>query len=83
MKDRKIRNRRGLETKTLSNDIQERLELIDNDMDLKLQTLGCILSGTKACPEEFHQLYVQPLLDAGLALEHSLAMLVEGLILPN
>lgn len=83
MKDRKIRTRRGAENKALSKDIRERLELIDKHMDLKLQTLGYIFSGTKDDPEEFHQFYVQPLLDAGLALEHSLAVLVEGLLLPN
>ena len=83
MKDRKIRTRGNAETKPLSRDIHERLESIDKDMDLKLQTLGYIFSGTKDYEEEFHQLYVQPLLDSGLTLEDSLAMLVEGVLLPN
>jgi len=83
MKDRKFRMDNRTETKVLSEDIRERLELIDKDMDLKLQTLANIFSGTKDCPEEFHQLYVQPLLEAGLNLEDSLEMLVEGVIRPN
>jgi hypothetical protein len=83
MKDRKIRIRSSADTKGLSKNIDERLDLIDKDMDLKLQTLGCIFSGTKDYPEEFHQLYVQPLLNAGLTLEDSLEMLVDGVLLPN
>jgi hypothetical protein len=51
--DCKIRKRRGLKTKALSKDIHKRLELIDNDVDRKLQTLGYIFSGTQDCPEEF------------------------------
>ena len=83
MKDRKFRMDNRTETKVLSEDIRERLELIDKDMDLKLQTLANIFSGTKDCPEEFHQLYVQPLLESGLNLEDSLEMLVKGVIRPN
>jgi hypothetical protein len=83
MKDRKFRMNNSTKTKVVSNDIHERLELIDKDMDLKLQTLANIFSGTKDYPEEFHQLYVQPLLESGLNLEDSLEMLVEGVIRPN
>jgi hypothetical protein len=83
MKVRKISVNNGTETKVKSKEIRERLEVIDKDMDLKLQTLANIFSGTKDYAEEFHQLYVQPLLESGLSLEDSLEMLVEGVILPN
>jgi hypothetical protein len=83
MKDRKTRIRSIANSKGLSEDIRDRLDPIDEDTNLKLQTLGCIFSGTKDYPEEFHQLYVQPLLDAGLTLENSLEMLVDGVLLPN
>lgn len=83
MKDRKFRMTNSTETKVVSNDIRERLELIDKDMDLKLQTLANIFSATKDHPEEFHQLYVEPLLESGLNLEDSLEILVEGVIRPN
>jgi hypothetical protein len=83
MKDRKFRMNNSKETKVVSEDIRERLELIDKNMDLKLQTLANIFSGTKDHPEEFHQLYVEPLLESGLNLEDSLQMLVEGVIRPN
>ena len=79
----KVRKINGTETKVVSEEIRKRLELIDKDMDLKLQTLANIFSGTKDYAEEFHQLYVQPLLESGLNLEDSLEMLVEGVIRPN
>ena len=83
MKVRKINVNNGTETEVVSKEIRERLELIDKDMDLKLQTLANIFSGTKDYAEEFHQLYVQPLLESGLNLEDALEMLVEGVIRPN
>ena len=83
MKDRKIRVKNSALIKVASQDIRERLELIDKDMDLKQQTLNYIFSGTKDYAEEFHQLYVQPLLESGLTLEDSLEMLVEGVLRPN
>jgi len=83
MKDRKFRMNRSTDTKVVSKDIRERLELIHKDMDLKLQTLANVFSMTKDYPEQFHQLYVQPLLESGLNLEDSLEVLVEGVIRPN
>ena len=83
MKDSKIRTKNSAQIKIVSKDTRERHELIDKDMNLKLQTLDYIFSGTKDCAEEFHQLYVQPLLESGLTLEDSLAMLVEGVLRPN
>jgi hypothetical protein len=84
MKDRKIRIKNSAQIKVVSKDIREGLdELIDNDVDLKLQTLDYIFSGTKDYAEEFLDLYVQPLLESGLTLEDSLAMLVGGVLRPN
>lgn len=84
MNDRKIRMKNSAGTKAVSKDIRERLdELIDNDKDLELQKLAHVFSGTKDYEEEFHRLYVQPLLDCGLTLDDSLAMLVESVLLTN
>jgi hypothetical protein len=47
MKDRKFRMNNITETKVVSKDIRERLELIDKDMDLKLQTLANIFAGSR------------------------------------
>ena len=83
MKDRKFRRNNGTETKVVSKDIRQRLELIHKDMDVKLQTLANVFSMSKDHPEEFHQLYVQPLLESGLNMEDSLEVLIEGVIRPN
>lgn len=83
MKDRKIRMKSKDETKVMTNDIRERLDLIDRDLNMKLETLDYILTGSKDYPEEFHQLYLQPLLDSGLTLEDSFSLLVDGVLRPN
>jgi hypothetical protein len=83
MKDSKIRTKNSAQNKVVSKDIRERLELIDKGMNLNLQTLDYFFFGTKDCAEEFHQPYVQPLLESGLTLDDSLAMLVEGMLRPN
>jgi len=83
MKDRKIRMKTKDETNVMTEDIRRRLDLIDKDLNMKLETLDYILTGSKDYPEEFHQLYVQPLLESGLSLEDSFALLVDGALLPN
>ena len=83
MKDRKIRTKSKVETEVMTNDIRQRLDRIDKDLNLKLETLDYIFTGSKDYPEEFHQLYVQPLLESGLTLEDSFSLLVDGVLRPN
>jgi hypothetical protein len=83
MKDRKIRIKSKDETKVMTEDVRRRLDLIDKDLNLKLETLDYLFTGSKDYPEEFHQLYVQPLMDSGLSLEDSFSLLVDGVLLPN
>ncbi len=83
MKDRKIRMKSKDETNVMTEDIRHRLDLIDKDLNMKLETLDYILTGSKDYPEEFLQLYVQPLLESGLSFEDSLSLLVDGVLRPN
>jgi hypothetical protein len=83
MKDRKIRMKTKDETNVMTEDIRRRLDLIDKDLNMKLETLDYILTGSKDYPEEFHQLYLQPLLESGLSLEDSFSLLVDGVLRPN
>jgi hypothetical protein len=83
MKDRKFRMKSKDETKVMTSDIRERLDLIDKDLNMKLETLDYLFTGSKDYPEEFHQLYVQPLMDSGLTLEDSFSLLVDGVLRPN
>ena len=83
MKDRKIRIKTKDKTNVMTEDIRRRLDLIDKDLNMKLETLDYILTGSKDYPEEFHQLYLQPLLESGLSLEDSFSLLVDGVLRPN
>jgi hypothetical protein len=83
MKDRKFRIKTKDETNVMTEDIRRRLDLIDKDLNMKLETLDYILTGSKDYPEEFHQLYLQPLLESGLSLEDSFSLLVDGVLRPN
>jgi hypothetical protein len=83
MKDRKIRIKTKDETNVMTEDIRRRLDLIDKDLNMKMETLDYILTGSKDYPEEFHQLYIQPLLDSGLTLEDTFSLLVDGVLRPN
>ena len=83
MKDRKTRIGSNPDTAGLFEDIDERFDTIDEDTDVKIQMLACIFSGTRDYPEEFHHLYLQPSLDAGLTLQISLEVLVDGVLFPN
>jgi hypothetical protein len=83
MKDRKIRIKTKDESNVMTEDIRRRLDLIDKDLNMKLETLDYILTGSKDYPEEFLELYVQPLLESGLSLEDSFSLLVDGVLRPN
>ena len=71
------------ETNVMTEDIRRRLDLIDKDLNMKLETLDYILTGSKDYPEEFHQLYIQPLMESGLTLEETFSLLVDGVLRPN
>jgi len=79
MKSRKIRPENDAEIKALSRELRERLDLIYNEMDRQPGTLDSLFTGTY----EFHRLYVQPLLEAGLTMEDSFALLADGIPRPN
>jgi hypothetical protein len=83
MKDRKIRLKTKDETNVMTEDIRRRLDLIDKDLNMQLETLDYILTGSKDYPEEFHQRYIQPLMESGLTLEETFALLVDGVLRPN
>ncbi len=53
MKDRKFRMKSKAETKVMTNDIRERLDRIDKDLNLKLETLDYIFTGSKDYPKSF------------------------------
>ncbi len=61
----------------------DRQNLSEEEMLWKVEALDAIFNESKNHPEEFHMLYVQPLLDAELNLETALELLVAGAFRPN
>jgi hypothetical protein len=79
MKSRKIRPESDAETKALSEELRERFDLIYKEMDRQPGALDSLFIET----DEFHRLYVQPLLEAGLTLQDSFELLADGILRPN
>ncbi len=72
------------ETEGVTKDVRDRLNLMDENLGpIKLETLDGIFDESKEYPEKLHELYVQPLLEAGLTLEDSLTLFVDGVLRPN
>ena len=53
------------------------------EMLKKLETLDAIFAQSQDHAEEFHELYVKPLLEARLSLEAALELLIAGVVRPN
>lgn len=83
MKDRKIRIKDSAELWIMPDDTDKPIDLMEREMLPKLQTLDGIFAENKDHPEEFHQLYLKPLLESGVSLEDSFTLLVEGVLRPN
>ncbi|MGA2096712.1 MAG: hypothetical protein ABSH39_10470 [Candidatus Acidiferrum sp.] len=49
----------------------------------KLEALDCLFTEVKDDPEDFHRLWMRPLLASGLTFESALAILIEGRFHPN
>jgi hypothetical protein len=79
MKSRKIRPESNAETKALSEELREQFDLIYKEIDRQPGTLDSLFSET----DDFHRLYVQPLLEAGITLQESFALLADGILRPN
>ena len=57
---------------------REEVEMLE-----KLEALDGIFAQSKDHAEEFHGMYVKPLLDARLSLEVALELLIAGVVRPN
>ncbi len=83
MNDTKLRIKSRASTKALSKDIRERLDSIDKDLGLKFETLDGMFLQNDTHPDDFHRLYIQPLLEAGVPLDQAFAVLIDGVLRPN
>jgi hypothetical protein len=81
MDDQKVRRRK--ETKNaVARAIREGISTTEEEMLFKLEVLDAIF-GQSENPEEFHRLYVKPLLEQDVKLEIALDLLVSGVVRPN
>lgn len=71
------------ESMTLVEEFRERLNREDLERRWRLEALDCFFTEVENHPDNFHRLWVQPLIAAGLTIESALALLIEGRFLPN
>ncbi len=64
-------------------EIERTLNGEELEMSKKLETLDAIFAQSRDHAEEFHEMYVKPLLDARLSLEAALELLIAGVVRPN
>lgn len=83
MKDWKIRLKGKKETSTLDKELRERLQREELETRWMLEALDCIFTESKDYPDKFHELWVKPLLMAGMSLDTAFSLLVEGRFRPN
>ena len=82
MSDRKTKWKTA--RKVIANDEMRKSRNIEElEMFSKVEALSAMFSQSKDQAEEFHVIYVQPLLDAGVGLETALELVIAGVIRPN
>jgi hypothetical protein len=83
VKNRKTRIKANSQAQILYRDLYDRLDITDDDVASKLQAVDLFFAQSKENPDEFHKLNLGPLLDSGISLEDSLALLIDGILRPN
>lgn len=82
MDDQKVRMRKEKKN-TVARAIREGISTTEEELLSKLEVLDAIFGQSMDNPEEFHLLYVKPLLEQDVKLETALDLLVSGIVRPN
>lgn len=69
--------------KSFAEEFRERLAREDLERRWQLEALDHLFAETEDHPEQFHRLWLQPLISAGLSLESAIALAVESHFRPN
>lgn len=69
--------------KSFVEEFRERLSREDLERRWQLEALDHLFAETEDRPEQFHRLWLQPLISAGLSLESAIALAVETRFRPN
>jgi len=70
-------------SKSFVEEFQERLTREDLERRWQLEALDHLFRESEDKPENFHRLWLQPLLNAGLPLESALTLVIESHFRPN
>jgi hypothetical protein len=83
MQDSKIRGKGKDESELMAWEINERLDRADMEDRWRLEALDFLISESRENPEQFHQEYVGPLLEAGLNMDTAFDLIVNGVFRAN
>jgi hypothetical protein len=83
MEGSKIRIKSKLESKLMAEELRERLDRMDLEVRWKLEALDTIFSESEHDAERFHEMWIKPLLTAGLPIDTVFAVLIQGRFRPN
>jgi hypothetical protein len=71
------------ESKTFVEEFRERLNREDLERRWQLEALDHLFTEVENHPDDFHRLWIQPLVASGLSVESALALLIESHFRPN
>ncbi len=83
MEDGKVSLENKKECDGIVREIRRRLGREHLEMQWELEVLDSIFDDSRTRPEEFHQLYVKPLINEGVDVGEAYQLLVEGVFRPN
>jgi hypothetical protein len=75
--------RNDKESKTRVEEFRERLNREDLERRWQLEALDHLFTEVENHPDNFHRLWIQPLVASGLSVESALALLIESHFRPN
>lgn len=67
----------------LRNELNNIISRASEEDDWRLEGLNCLLMISQLDPENFHRMWVEPLLAAGLGSEVAMACIANSYLLPN
>lgn len=83
MNDRKNREKNGVKPRSIIERRSKVGDLEETAVLKKLEALDSLFAESKEYPELFHQMYVKPLLEAGVSMDTAFDLLVSGAVNAN
>jgi hypothetical protein len=83
MIDERVSQENKKECDRIAREIRRRVSREHLEMNWELEVLDSLFDDSRKQPEEFHDLYVKPLVNEGVGVEAAYQLLVEGVFRPN